>query len=97
MSFFDKTPSGQILSRFGREMDVIDRSVSDGIGSVLFCFLQIFLSVMAMAGAVTPLMLIPLLGIGVIYSQTMSRFRPAARKTSSFPTLSFFILPSYIP
>ena len=39
---------------------------------------------MAMAGAVTPLMLIPLLGIGVIYSQTMSRFRPAARKTSSY-------------
>ena len=80
VTFFDTTPSGQILSRFGREMEVIDRSLPDGIGSVLFCFLQIFLSVLTIAGAVTPLMLVPLLGIGFIYSQTMSRFRPAARK-----------------
>lgn len=68
------------MSRFGREMDVVDRSVPDGLGSVLFCFLQIFLSVMTLAGAVTPLILVPLFGLGALYSQTMSRFRPAARK-----------------
>jgi ABC-type multidrug transport system fused ATPase/permease subunit len=78
--FFDSTPSGQLLSRFGREMDVVDRSVPDGIGSVLFCFLQISLSIMALAGAVTPFMLVPLFGIGTMYTGIMSRFRPAARK-----------------
>ena len=80
VNFFDTNPSGIFLSRFGREMDVVDRSVPDGIGSVLFCFLQIFLSIMALAGAVTPFMLIPLVGLGAIYAQTMSRFRPPARK-----------------
>ena len=48
LSYFSATPSGQLLSRFGRELDVVD-GVPDGISSVLFCFLQIFFSVLALA------------------------------------------------
>ena len=48
LSYFSKTPSGQLLSRFGRELDVVD-GVPDGISSVLFCFLQIFFSILALA------------------------------------------------
>jgi ABC-type multidrug transport system fused ATPase/permease subunit len=79
MSFFDATPSGQLLSRFGKEMEVVDRALPDSIGSVLFCFLQIFLSFSALAGVITPGMLVPLFFIGIQYAKTMGRFRPAAR------------------
>lgn len=79
ISFFDATPSGQLLSRFGKEMETVDRALPDGIGSVLFCFLQISLSCMALAGVITPAMLLPLTVIGFMYYSTMSRFRPAAR------------------
>lgn len=79
MSFFDATPSGQLLSRFGKEMETVDRAVPDSIGSVLFCFLQIFFSIGALAGVITPAMLLPLLVVGVLYTKTMGRFRPAAR------------------
>lgn len=79
MSFFDATPSGQLLSRFGKEMETVDRALPDGMGSVLFCFLQIFLSATALAGVITPGMLVPIGLIGVLYAKTMSRFRPAAR------------------
>jgi len=48
LSYFSKTPSGQLLSRFGRELDIVD-GVPDGISSVLFCFLQIFFSILALA------------------------------------------------
>lgn len=79
MSFFDATPSGQLLSRFGKEMETVDRAVPDSIGSVLFCFLQIFFSIGALAGVITPAMLVPLFAVGVLYTKTMGRFRPAAR------------------
>ena len=79
MSFFDATPSGQLLSRFGKEMETVDRALPDGMGSVLFCFLQIFLSAAALAGVITPGMLVPIGLISVFYAKTMSRFRPAAR------------------
>jgi len=32
MSFFDRTPSGQLLSRFGKELEIVDRGVPDAIG-----------------------------------------------------------------
>jgi len=79
ISFFSATPSGQLLTRFGKELEVVDRSLPDGIASVLFCFLQIFFSTMALAGVVTPLMVIPLGLVGILYVKTMGRFRPAAR------------------
>lgn len=79
MSFFDATPSGQLLSRFGKEMETVDSSLPDGIGSVLFCFLQIFLSGAALAGVITPAMFVPLSFVGMFYVKTMGRFRPAAR------------------
>ena len=79
MSFFDATPSGQLLSRFGKEMETVDRSVPDSIGSVLFCFLQIGMSTAALAGIITSGMLVPLGVVGFLYVKMMSRFRPAAR------------------
>jgi len=79
MSFFDATPSGQLLSRFGKEMQTVDSGVPDSIGSVLFCFLQIAFSVGALAAIVTSGMVLPLGVVGVLYVKMMGRFRPAAR------------------
>ena len=79
MSFFDATPSGQILSRFGKELETIDRALPDSLASVLFCALQITSSALALAGAITPGMLIPLFLVGSLYAKTIKKFRPAAR------------------
>eukprot|EP00980_Cylindrotheca_fusiformis_P007861 scaffold1669_cov129-Cylindrotheca_fusiformis.AAC.72 len=79
MSFFDATPSGQVLSRFGKEMETIDRALPESYASVMFCALQISSSVLALAGAVTPIMMLPIIVAGNFYYKTMKRFRRAAR------------------
>lgn len=79
MSFFDATPSGQLLTRFGKEIGTIDRALPDSITSVIFCALQISSSAMALAGAITPAMLIPLTLVGSLYLRIVKKFRPAAR------------------
>jgi len=79
ISFFSSTPSGQLLTRFGKELEVVDRSLPDGIGSVMYCFLQVFFSSLALAGVVSPLMALPLALVGVFYVKTMKRFRAPAR------------------
>jgi ABC-type multidrug transport system fused ATPase/permease subunit len=79
MSFFDATPSGQILSRFGKELETVDKSLPETIASVLFCALQIGSSGAALAGAISPVMLLPLTVASNLYFNIMRRFRPAAR------------------
>lgn len=79
MSFFDATPSGQLLSRFGKEIETIDKALPDSYASVLYCALQITSSVLALAGAITPTMLVPIMLAGSLYYKTMMRFRSAAR------------------
>lgn len=60
-------------------MQTVDSGVPDSIGSVLFCFLQIFLSIGALAGIITPAMVLPLGVVGILYVKMMGLFRPAAR------------------
>lgn len=79
MSFFDATPSGQLLSRFGKEIETVDRAVPDSIANVIFCFLQIAMSIGALAGIISPGLMFPLFLVGIMYTRMMSLFRPAAR------------------
>ena len=86
MSFFDATQSGSLLSRFGKEIETVDRSVPDNIGSTLYCFLQIFMSMGGLASVVTPAMLVPLAVVSFSYVNAMSLFRPAARNLKRVET-----------
>ena len=79
ISFFESTPSGQLLSRFEKEMETIDRNLPDSLASVLYCFLEIFMTFVALTGVVTPKILTPMIFIGMSYRATMARFRPASR------------------
>ena len=78
-SFFNATPSGQLLSRLGKEMDAVDRALPDGLGSVLYCFLQIFAAAASLLAAVTPALALPLLGAAALHARVTRRFRPASR------------------
>lgn len=79
VSFFDATPSGQILSRFGKELETVDRALPESVASVLFCFLQTFSTCLALSGVISPAMMVPIGLAGGLYLRIIKRFRPAAR------------------
>ena len=79
VSFFDATPSGQILSRFGKELETVDRALPESIASVLYCFLQISSTCLALSGVISPVMMLPIVFAGGVYLRVIKRFRPAAR------------------
>jgi len=79
ISFFDATPSGQILSRFGKELETVDRALPESIASVLYCFLQTFSTALALSGVISPAMMVPIVFAGGLYKRIIKRFRPAAR------------------
>ena len=79
MSFFDAVPSGQLMTRFGRELSIIDRNLPEAYGWVVVCFFQIFLACSTIVAGVSPVMLIPMALLGLFYGRIVSKFRPASR------------------
>jgi len=88
VTFFDATPSGQLLSRFGNELETVDRGVPDGIGSFLFCFLNIAITAAGLTGLMTPGMAVPIILVSYFYNCVMAQFRPAARDLKRFESKS---------
>ncbi|XP_042906948.1 multidrug resistance-associated protein 1 isoform X2 [Parasteatoda tepidariorum] len=66
MSFFDTTPLGRIVNRFGKDVDTVDVTIPQTIRSWLVCFLQV-LSTIVVISMQTPWFLLVTLPILIIY------------------------------
>ncbi|WAQ96705.1 MRP3-like protein [Mya arenaria] len=66
MEFFDVTPSGRLLNRFGKDLDTIDNIITRSIHYVLHCFLESVATVIVV-GRGFPWILIVMLPLAVFY------------------------------
>ncbi|CAG2200815.1 CRY [Mytilus edulis] len=73
MMFFDRTPTGRIINRFSRDVDVIDVVLPDKLKSWFGCLLKC-ISVPVVIGVVTPLIFAPLVPLAVLYIFVQVRF-----------------------
>ena len=66
MSFFDTTPQGRILNRFGKDVDVLDTTMPMILRGWITCLLAV-IATFGLISYTTPIFLLPLIVIAVCY------------------------------
>ncbi|XP_046475187.1 multidrug resistance-associated protein 1 isoform X1 [Neodiprion pinetum] len=66
LTFFDTTPTGRIISRFAKDVDVLDTSLPQQISDSIYCLFEAVGTVVAICYS-TPLFAVVILPIGVVY------------------------------
>ena len=66
MSFFDTTPQGRILNRFGKDVDVLDTTMPMILRGWITCLLAV-IATFGLISYTTPIFLLPLVVIAVCY------------------------------
>ncbi|CAL1261490.1 unnamed protein product [Larinioides sclopetarius] len=96
MSFFDQTPMGRIMNRFSTDMDTMDIQIYPILDAWLHCFLYSLASFVVI-GINTPIFLVILLPIGVVYyiiqRLNLNTYRQVMRldSTTRSPIYSHFL------
>jgi ATP-binding cassette subfamily C (CFTR/MRP) protein 1 len=86
-SFFDTTPIGRILSRFSKDMFTLDVELSDQLDFVLFCSLQILITIGTII-FVTPWFAVGMVPLAVLYIHFLNYFRSVSRETKRLESIS---------
>jgi ATP-binding cassette subfamily C (CFTR/MRP) protein 1 len=86
-SFFDTTPIGRILSRFSKDMFSLDVELSDYLDFVIFCALQILISLGTIV-FVTPWFAAGLAPLAILYFRFLNYFRNVSRETKRLESIS---------
>ncbi|XP_069356357.1 multidrug resistance-associated protein 1 isoform X3 [Maniola hyperantus] len=66
LQFFDVTPLGRILSRFSKDVDVVDTSLPTELADVIYCAFEV-LGTLFVISISTPIFVAVILPVGVVY------------------------------
>ncbi|GAB1859186.1 Multidrug resistance-associated protein 1 isoform X7 [Camponotus japonicus] len=66
LGFFDTTPSGRILNRLGKDIDIIDNILPPSIRAWLFCLASVIATLVVISYS-TPIFIVVILPVGAVY------------------------------
>ncbi|XP_055643285.1 multidrug resistance-associated protein 1 isoform X8 [Toxorhynchites rutilus septentrionalis] len=78
LTFFDITPTGRILSRFSKDMDVLDNTLPNTASEVIYCFFEVVATLVVITIS-TPIFGLVIVPIGILY-YTVQRFYVATSR-----------------
>ncbi|CAG5076674.1 Oidioi.mRNA.OKI2018_I69.PAR.g8517.t2.cds [Oikopleura dioica] len=87
LSFYDKTPSGRIINRVGKDIDVVDAQLIRTLEMWTHCFLRVLFGVFAIvSGSVWYLVFLPFFGI--VYFKIQRIFVATTRQLKRIESVS---------
>ena len=90
--FFDTNPSGRIVNRFSRDMEIIDSTLNASIIQLMGCMSNVMITVVmvtvAAAASPTPYVVVGWLPIVALYVLIQRYFVPTSRETQRLESIS---------
>lgn len=87
MSFFDTNPSGRIVNRFSRDMDIVDMTLTQSMAQCLGCF-GIFLGILVVICMATPFFTPFLIPLTLVYFWIQRLYIPSGRELQRLESIS---------
>lgn len=87
LTFFDTTPTGRIISRFAKDVDVLDTSLPQQISDSIYCLFEVIATLVVISFS-TPIFISVIIPISVIYYFVQRLYVASSRQLKRLESVS---------
>ncbi|XP_076374474.1 multidrug-Resistance like Protein 1 isoform X2 [Megalopta genalis] len=87
LTFFDTTPTGRIISRFAKDVDILDTSLPQQISDSIYCLFEVIATLVVISFS-TPIFVAVIIPIGVIYYFVQRLYVASSRQLKRLESVS---------
>ncbi|OAD61579.1 Multidrug resistance-associated protein 1 [Eufriesea mexicana] len=87
LTFFDTTPTGRIISRFAKDVDVLDTSLPQQISDSIYCLFEVIATVVVISYS-TPIFISVILPISAVYYFVQRLYVASSRQLKRLESIS---------
>ncbi|KZC08998.1 Multidrug resistance-associated protein 1 [Dufourea novaeangliae] len=87
LTFFDTTPTGRIISRFAKDVDILDTSLPQQISDSIYCLFEVTATLVVISFS-TPIFMAVIIPIGVVYYFVQRLYVASSRQLKRLESVS---------